>query len=535
MGKRIDETAEHEPVESARDEAESESSRRPEARAWLAAIIDSSDDAIVSKTLKGVITSWNPAAEKLFGYTAAEAIGRSITMIIPPERLFEEAEVIRKIQLGERIDHFETIRVAKDGRLLEISITVSPVRGKDGRIIGASKIARDISDRKRIERERDAALLASQESNRSKDVFLAMLGHELRNPLNAITTGIRLLNEVGSAEPRAVRAREIISRQTNNLTKLVNDMLDVGRVVTGKIDLDLESFDLGAAVQLAVSVLSGGGSVATHVLETEIASVGVHADRVRVEQIVENLLSNALKYTPAGGWIRIAVRQQGDSAVLEVTDSGVGMSPELSHRVFDLFVQGESKLERSYGGLGLGLTLVRRLAELHGGSAEAFSEGPGHGSRFVVRLPAQPPARPAIVAARAKPATANSRRVLIVEDNADAREMLRDVLVHAGHEVFEAETGLEGVQSALHLRPDVTLVDIGLPLLDGYEVARRIRAEPKGRDLLLIALTGYGSTSDQTRALEAGFDHHLTKPVDFDELYRLLATESAGSGDKPAS
>jgi PAS domain S-box-containing protein len=529
MGTRIEELAEHEPGEFARDDVQSESSPElalPEARAWLAAIVDSSGDAIVSKTLKGVITSWNRAAERMFGYTSAEAIGKSITLIIPPERLAEETEVIRKIQLGEVIDHFETVRMTKDGNFIDISLTVSPIRTADGQIIGASKIARDISDRKRIERERDDLLLASQEANRSKDVFLAMLGHELRNPLNAVTMGIRLLDQVGSTEPAAIRAREIISRQTQNLTKLVNDVLDVGRVVIGKIDLDLETFDLGTTVQLGVSVLKGGGGFANHVLETDIASVAVHADRVRIEQIVQNLLSNALKYTPAGGSIRVTVGQQGDSAVLEVSDTGVGMTPELSRRVFDLFVQGESKLERSFGGLGLGLTLVRCLAELHGGSADAFSEGTGRGSSFRVRLPAQAAARQAATAA-AKPAPPKSR-ILIVEDNADAREMLRDVLVHAGHEVHEAETGPQGVECALRLRPDITLVDIGLPLLDGYEVAQQIRAAPEGRELLLIALTGYGSTSDRTRALEAGFDRHLTKPIDFDELDRLLIARSTG-------
>ena len=380
-------------IDASADPVESEGSREsqlPEARAWLAAIIDSSDDAIVSKTLKGVITSWNRAAERMFGYSAPEAVGRSITLIIPPERLHEEVEVMQKIHSGELIDHFETMRLTKDGRLIEISLTVSPIRAADGRIIGASKIARDISDRRRIERERDAALLESQAANRSKDVFLAMLGHELRNPLNAITTGVRLLDDIGSHEPAAVRAREVITRQTQTLTKLVNDMLDVGRVVIGKLALELEAFDLGTAVQSGLSMLSGGGRFANHALQTDISSVGVLADRVRIQQIIENLVSNALKYTPAGGWIRVTVTREGEAAVLNVTDSGVGMPPELCVRVFDLFVQGEDILERSQGGLGIGLTLVRRLTELHGGSVEAFSEGPGRGSRFSVRLPEQP-------------------------------------------------------------------------------------------------------------------------------------------------
>ena len=532
VGKRTTEPADIPSLNSNRAISErSPEPQLPEARAWLAAIIDSSDDAIVSKTLDGVITSWNRAAERMFGYTAAEIIGRSITLIIPPDRLHEETEVISKIRRGETFDHFETVRVTKDGKLIEISLTVSPIRGADGRVVGASKIARDISDRKRIERERDALLAATQETNRSKDVFLAMLGHELRNPLNAITTGIRLLNAVGSPDSAAVRAREIIFRQTENLTKLVNDMLDVGRAVTGKIELDLERLDLGEIVRSGVGVLGGGGSFAKHTLETDIGSVGVRADRVRLEQIVENLLSNALKCTPPGGWIRVVVKQQEEQAVLEVSDSGVGMSPELQSRVFDLFVQGETKLERSQGGLGLGLTLVRRLAELHGGTAEAASDGPGRGSSFRIRLPALPALSQPEPLKAPRPERAKARRVLIVEDNTDAREMLRDFLVHVGHEVYEAEDGPTGVETALRLQPDMTLVDIGLPLLDGYEVAQRIRADPAGSPLLLLALTGYGSTSDQERAQKAGFDRHLTKPLDLDELDRLLAATPSRAKD----
>jgi len=309
-------------------------------------------------------------------------------------------------------------------------------------------------------------------------------------------------------------------------------MLDVGRVVTGKIKLEQEAFDLGAAVQFAVSVLSGGGRFKSHVLHTDIASVPVLADRVRIEQIVENLVGNALKYTPTGGWIRISVGSDGDSALLEVADSGVGMPQELCAHAFDLFFQGEGKLESSHGGLGLGLSLVRRLAELHGGTAEAFSEGPGHGSRFQVRLPlrpaleARPPAPP-------KTAPRGARRILIVEDNADAREMLRDLLALAGHEVSEAESGPEGVESALRLQPDFTLIDIGLPGFDGYEVAQRIRRAPEGAGLALIALTGYGSGEDRSRALQAGFDRHLTKPIDMDELDRLLAGDTRRSGTTP--
>ena len=496
--------------------------RLDEALARLAAIVDSSDDAIVSKTLDGTITSWNRSAQRLFGYTAAEAVGQPIFLIVPPERRAEEEGVLARLRAGEIVDHFETVRRRKDGSLVEISVTVSPVKDSRGRVIGASKIARDITQRKRVERERVAMFEEAQQANRAKDEFLAMLGHELRNPLGAISSAIRLLEPMDAVSERAGLARDVIARQTRHLARLVDDLLDVARVMTGKVLLERQPLDLAEVVTRHVNSLRTTGKMQDHTVTVQAESVWVDADVVRVEQIVGNLVSNAIKYTPAAGRIVISVGRDNGYAILSVQDTGVGMSPHLLARVFDLFVQGERRLDRTQGGLGIGLTLVRRLVELHGGTVEAASEGADRGSRFTVRLRAVP--TPAM---GAKPAPGSgrvaTRRVLVIEDNDDAREMLRHLLEAAGNEVHEAADGRRGLEMALSLRPDVALIDLGLPGLDGYEIARQLRASDERRAILLVAVTGYGSPEDRERSLLAGFDVHLVKPVDPDMLAGVLA------------
>jgi PAS domain S-box-containing protein len=502
--------------------------RAEEARGRLAAIVDSSDDAIVSKTLDGIVTSWNRSAERLFGYTAAEAIGQSILLIVPHDRRGEEAEVLRQIRAGQSVDHFETVRRRKDGTMIDISLTVSPVRDSLGRIIGASKTARDITEQKRIQRELALRLHESQRVNRAKDEFLAMLGHELRNPLGAISGAVRVLEHFKGSNQAIDRACEVIVRQSGHLGRLVDDLLDVGRVVTGKILLEREPLDLAALARRTVATFTAAGKTQQHRLSVETAPAWAHVDGVRFEQILTNLLTNALKYTPAGGEVRVRVGIDGPHALLVVEDTGVGIPADLLPHIFDLFIQGERGLDRRQGGLGIGLTLVQRLVELHAGSIEAFSAGPGQGSRFTVRLAAIP--GPAADEAPAVPASkpSVSRRVLVIEDNEDSRDMLRQLLEHAGHEVYDAGDGLQGIDAALRLEPDVALIDVGLPELDGYEVARRIRAESR-RDMLLVALTGYGLAEDRERALAAGFDLHLVKPIDFDRLFDVLATASRDS------
>jgi len=501
----------------------------------LAAIVDSSDDAIVSKTVDGIVTSWNRAAEKMFGYTASEAIGRSIKIIIPPERWSEEEEVLNRIRRGERVDHFETIRVRKDDAQIDISLTVSPIRDQRGRVIGASKSARDITSRRRGEEEREtllartqAARAAAEEANRAKDEFLAMLGHELRNPLGAISTAAFVLGQSENMGENANRARDVISRQVRHLARLVDDLLDVARLTTGKIVLDRRHLDLAEVVRQTIRTFDAAGRTTQHILAVDAESVWVDADPVRVEQIVANLLSNALKYTLPGRHVRVAVRRAATNGVVEVEDSGTGISSGLLPRVFDLFVQGDQTLDRVQSGLGIGLTMVRRLVELHGGTVEASSEGLWRGSRFTVRLPSLPvPSLDERAVHRGRQqGEPNPRRILLVEDSADSRTMLRQMLEAAGHEVLETENGPRGVEIALSSRPDIALINLGLPGLDGYEVAKRIRAEQEGRGIRLVALTGYGRPEAREGSRRAGFDAHLVKPIDPDRLDDALSGRS---------
>jgi signal transduction histidine kinase len=375
-----------------------------------------------------------------------------------------------------------------------------------------------------------AARAEAEAASRGKDELLAMLGHELRNPLAAITTACRLLHDAEAPPEALQRAREILLRQNAHLAHLVDDLLDVARVTSGKIVLTPRPLELAQVVRQAVGTLAASGRTSRHRLGLDLAPVWVDADGTRLEQVVANLVGNALKFTPAGGAIEVAVREEDGEAVLTVRDTGAGIDAALLPRVFDLFVQAPEGPQRGSGGLGLGLTLVRRIAELHGGRVEARSDGPGRGSTFVVRLPALAPPAPAPAApARPEPA-ARRGRILLIEDNADARELLRISLERAGHEVHEAGDGPAGLDALLRLRPDVALVDVGLPGFDGHELARRARAALDGA-VYLIALTGYGQPEDRRQALAAGFDAHLVKPVDPPVL---LATLRASLTRTPA-
>lgn len=800
-----------------------------DARAGLAAIVDSSEDAIVGMTLDGRISSWNAGAERLFGYRTAEAVGKPVSIIVPFDQHEEEAALIERVRRGEAIELAETMRVSSDGRHIDVSLAMSPVKDADGRVTGASSIARDISEQKRVtqalrtseeqfhqmaetvpdilftsnpegvidytnqrfyeytgisqeaaesfgwlaalhpddaprarerwlrlvgegqavqtefrlkmadgtyrwfmararpirdgqgriikwfgactdieqqkraarERENllhaeqiaraeaeaaasklrrlqavtDSALpeltldrmlhellvrlrsalagdtatvlllepagrelvpvasvgfeeevasgiriplgrgvagriatssagmiindiaavevvnpllrqrlkslvgaplkieesvigvihvgsvtprefseehldlirlvayraavaiertrlhenertarAAAEQASRAKDEFLAMLGHELRNPLGAIVSSMDIL-EHSAADPQpALRARQIMDRQLKHLVRLVDDLLDVARVTTGKIELHRQSIDLAENLRACINALRD--RLSSYDVEMEIEPVWVDGDPTRLEQVVINLLRNAVEYTPAGGRLRISLKAEGGEAVLRIEDNGVGISAELLPRVFDLFVQDQRGLDRPGGGLGIGLTLTRRLVELHGGTVEASSPGPGQGSAFTVRLPrraAPAPITPKPPNVVAPVGATNRRRVLIVEDNADAREALRTILELSGHEIYEAADGPGGVEQALALKPDMALIDIGLPSLDGYEVARRIRSAPAGKEIFLIALTGYGQPRDRQLAREAGFDAHLVKPIDFARLSGIIA------------
>jgi signal transduction histidine kinase len=379
------------------------------------------------------------------------------------------------------------------------------------------------AEREALLRREQEARAAAERASRAKDEFLAMLGHELRNPLSAISNAVAVLEH---ADDEATRRRtwSIVARQTAHLVRLIGDLLDVSRAATGKIVLERRRLDLAATVEHALRSLELAGRLRGRRLATELAPAWVDADPTRLEQIVVNLVGNAVKFTRPDAEIRVAVKTDGGTAELTVADDGAGMTADLAARVFEPFTQGAQSIDRADGGLGIGLTLVRRLAEVHGGAAEIESAGPGRGTTVRVRLPAATaPARASEASRRAAPASGAARDILIVEDNEDARDSLREILELRGHRVRVAGDGPAGVEAAEREMPEVALIDIGLPGLDGYEVARRIRAAGNCRRPLLLAITGYGLPEDRERALAAGFDGHLVKPVDVAALETLLA------------
>jgi signal transduction histidine kinase len=389
----------------------------------------------------------------------------------------------------------------------------------DSLAVAADERARGEAEREQLLSREQQARAIAEAANRSKDEFLAMLGHELRNPLGAIANAAQLL---GAADEQSrAHARAVIGRQVQHLARMTDDLLDAARAMTGKIVLQRQPLDLADAAGRVLSTLRASGRTGQRRIVQALAPAWVDADPTRIEQIIGNLVGNALKFTPDGGTITVSVARQGDEAVLRVADTGIGMEPELTARVFEPFVQGERPLDRSQGGLGIGLTLVRRLAELHGGSAAAESQGEGRGSIFTVRMPAiEPPA-----AARTRvlaPGTVPARDVLVVEDNEDARETLKRMLELAGHHVRVAVDGAAALAAVRSAVPDIALIDIGLPQMDGYEVARRIRAAHERRPLF-VAITGYGLPEDRNRSREAGFDLHLVKPVDTATLAEVLS------------
>ena len=378
-----------------------------------------------------------------------------------------------------------------------------------------------------VRREKDAL----ESADRAKTEFIAMLSHELRNPLAALTAAAHLMKVAGASGRTMTQVQGVVERQTEHMAHLIEDLLDISRVTMGKANLQMETFDLGRAVQNLLAVWRAGGRLDRHAVSADTSETWVRADRARMDQVISNLLDNALKFTPAGGSVHIAVRTQRGEALLEVRDTGEGLAPELVARVFGLFVQGPQNIDRRRGGLGIGLALVKRIVEIHDGRVEAASEGRGEGALFRVRLPAvaapatRPNERGPVWQEKPRPL-----RILLVEDNEDARHMVSAALAHAGHEVREAADGASALAQAKEVKPDAILLDIGLPDIDGYEVARRLRNDGPARDATLIALTGYGQKEDRERCEAAGFDAHLIKPVAPDALQKvLLRTRSAGA------
>lgn len=640
----------------------SERRKAEAATAYLAQIVSNSDDAIIGKNLDGIVTSWNRGAQRLFGYTSEEMVGEPVELLIPPAHADEERAILERLRGGDSVDHYETVRLRKDGSLVDISLTVSPVRDSAGRIIGAAKIARDITERKQALRkiheseiryrhlfqsakdgilildavsrkiidanafmsdltgietsdlvgkelyeigmfsdveenkkafrtlqrnkylrqdhlplrnrrgekveveiianvyheghrvvaqcnvrdisERVAMVKKIQEQtealaseSRRKDEFLAMLSHELRNPLAPIRSAVHLLRTRERPGPENIvqaKAHEIIERQVSNLTKIVSDLLEVSRVVSGRIRLHPQVVDVNEILGHAIDSCTPLVESHKHTLKRWSCQnpAWVSADPTRLEEVFVNLLTNAVKYTPDGGTIEAyCERPRGANfARVSIRDNGVGIDGKLLPRIFELFTQADRTLARAAGGLGIGLSLVQKLVELHGGTVDVNSPPVGRetGAEFIVELPLVPP--PLVPRAK-EPETSAAMptgvRVLVVDDNIDLVMMFATLLRQQGYDVQAAYTGPEALEVALRWRPDVVLLDIGLPELDGYEVARRLRSAPIGSatepPMRLIAISGYGRDIDVALAREAGFDAHLVKPVDFRDLMRTMA------------
>jgi two-component system, chemotaxis family, CheB/CheR fusion protein len=505
--------------------------------ALLAAIVQSSDDAIVSKTLDGTILSWNAGATRIFGYQPEEVIGKQITILIPPELHPEEQRILEKLRRGERIEHFDTVRIAKDGRRIAISLTVSPVRNARGEIVAASKVARDVSERKRAEQLLQQSEAALREADRRKDEFLAVLAHELRNPLAPIRYALATAKKSGRTGEQQRRAEEIIERQVAHMSRLLDDLLDVSRISHGTLELKKSHTELAAVIATATETARPLIDSKHHHLSVELPEepVRLEADAVRLAQVFANLLINAAKYTDPGGQIQLRATLQEQQVSVTVRDNGIGVPPQMMPRLFTLFAQAPAARGRTQDGLGVGLSLVRGLVALHGGSVVARSDGTGRGSEFTVRLPLGASGRhsPAGAAASAVAAASPALRVLVVDDSRDAADICATLLELSGHRVQTAYSGRRALETAETFHPQVFLLDLGLPDIDGYQLAQRIRGVPWGANAVLIAVSGWGQEEDRRRASAVGFDYHLTKPVAAEALDALL--RSLGSRLRPPS
>jgi PAS domain S-box-containing protein len=525
------------------------------AQAKLVAIIESSDDAIVSKTLDGIITSWNQGAERLFGHTAAQAVGKSILLIVPPDRRDEEADIIRRLRKGKRIEHFETQRVTRDGRLVDISLTVSPIRDSAGTIVGASKIARDITERQRIEQDRDKLLEAerharaeAQRVNRLKDEFLATLSHELRTPLNAILGWSQLIRGGGADAQTLEEGISVIERNARVQVQLIEDLLDMSRIVSGKIRLDMQTLEPASFIDAAIKTVTPSAE-AKGIRIQQILTQGaapILGDSGRLHQVVWNLLANAIKFTPKGGRVQVALKQVNSHVEISVSDTGQGIKPEFLPHVFERFRQADASMTRAHGGLGLGLAIVKNLVELHGGTIQAESMGEGKGSTFTISLPItvvhrRPEVKmngdeslEPVVLSGSKSGSLDGISVLVVDDEPDARDLIRRVLKECDATVFTAGSAPEALKVLQQENPNVLVSDIGMPRIDGYDFLKQVRmlGSRKGGNVPAIALTAFARSEDRTRALMAGYNMHVSKPVEPQELIATVASVAARAGDK---
>ena len=486
-------------------------------------LFETSRDGIVTVDLSGRIQDANPAYQSMLGHTMDELRALRYQDFTPPRwHDAEQAIVWDRILAQGDSGEYEKEYIHKDGSVFPVSLRAWPVLDAGGKAVGMRAFVRDISDRKRVEE-------ALRDADRRKDEFIATLSHELRNPLAPIRNGLQVLRITGGRGPSAERAQEMMERQVEHLVRLVDDLLEVSRVSHGKIELRKERLDLAVVVNRAVDLNREASDVAGVLLRVALpdAPALVDADPVRLAQVFGNLLNNAVNHTDRGGHIEVAVRRVGDEAIVSVADTGVGIPKKMLPHVFDLFVQGDRTPERTpgrdMGGLGIGLSLVRSLVELHGGKVEAHSEGEARGSRFVVRLPLAANLEATAAPPRSGPcAASSSRRVLIVDDTPEVADSFAILLETLGVEVRVAYSGAQGLAASSEFEPELVFLDIGMPGMDGFETARRMRDQPAGRKAVLVALTGWGEDEMRRRVKEAGFNRHLTKPASMGDLEALL-------------
>lgn len=501
-------------------------------REYLRTTLGSIGDAVITTDAKDCVTMMNAVAEELTGWKLAEAEGRPLEVIfnIVNEQSRQPVESPTRRALKEGIivglaNH--TVLLAKNGTERPIDDSAAPIRGEDGAIFGCVLVFRDITDKKEMENELRQVAAELSTANRKKDEFLATLAHELRNPLAPLRNAVQLMQVAGDNAEVVKQARLMMERQLAQMARLVDELMDISRISRGRIEIKKQRVELAAVVNDAVEasrpLIESMGHEFTVTLPPQ--PIVLDADPTRLAQVFLNLLNNAAKYSERGGRIRFTVETQGNEVSVSVRDNGIGIPAEHLTRIFDMFTQVDRSLEKSQGGLGIGLNIAKRLVEKHGGRIEARSEGPGRGSEFIVHLPilvgesAPRPVGPHGGAAALK----SSLRILIVDDNKDGAESLAMMLNLMGNETLTAHDGLEGVEAAERFRPDVVLLDIGLPKLNGFEACRRIRERPWSKNVVFIAVTGWGQEEDRRRSQEAGFAHHMVKPVHPQTLMELLA------------
>jgi len=501
-------------------------------RSFLRQIIDAVPSMIFVKDREGRFMLSNEALAQCYGTSPDSLTGLTDENFNPnadevTHFYQNDLDVIRtgksKLIPEEKVTH-------ADGSVHWYSTVKIPLYDTDNSCSKLLGVATDITERKHAEE-------TLRLMDRRKDEFLAMLAHELRNPLAPIRNAVRLLKMQEATDPKLTLSCNIIDRQVTHMTRLLDDLLDMARIMQGKIRLKIEHFELTDIVNNAIETSRPllESRKQELIISQTMTPQWLEGDHVRLAQVLSNLLNNAAKYTGEGGKIMLSVMREGSDAVIEIKDSGIGISPDILPQIFDLFTQADHTLAHSQGGLGIGLTLVRQLVEIHGGTVTAASEGIGQGSTFTVRLPALPMDSSAAESARTESVLPTSKfRILVVDDYADAAESLMMLLQAKGHEVEIADCGIKAIEQAQVFHPQVVLLDIGLPDLDGYEVAKRLRALPETRDATLIALTGYGQSEDHNRSQSAGFDHHLLKPLNFDELSALLTSPHRHKADSPS-